>query len=222
MPLFTPRGRSWPDPAHDPRAWEIPGLTGDDGLPRTSMLVGGCADLGSTLHVREQVRDGGLFTEILSQIARLAANEGRGLIFPYVYEQTKNTLTRAVGTLAWRLLGREAMLHNVSDEDWEDRIGGSARNEWRRDRRLIARMEVVSEVRTWAEVEGTAAEDGARGAAGSPGTGADALPAVGSVRRSGMPCFHRPHPDATRSHDGTSLEWRARGIRGGNFRDPWT
>jgi hypothetical protein len=159
VPLFTPRPKSWPDPAYDPRTWGLPGLTEDDGLPGGSMLVGGCADLRSTLHVRPEVRDSWKFTEVLGQIARLAADEGRSLVFPYVYEDTKNALTRASGDrAASRLLGREAVLSGVSDPGWEDRLGAHARYEWRRDRRLIAESGVISQIKAWADVEDTACE----------------------------------------------------------------
>ncbi len=159
VPLFTPRPKSWPDPAYDPRLWGVPGLSGDDGLPGGSMLVGSCADLRSTLHVRPEVRDCGQFTEVLGQIARLAADEGRGLVFPYVYEETKNALTRASGDrVAWRLLGREAVLRGVSDPGWEDRLGSRPRHEWRRDQRLIAEAGIISQVKAWADVEEEACE----------------------------------------------------------------
>ena len=160
VPLFTPRGKSWPDPAYDPRAWGIPDLTADQCLPRTSMLAGGCADLRSTLHVRQQARDSGLLTEILAQIARLAADEGRGLTFPYVYQDTRDALTQAAaGLVTWRLLGREAVLRGVCDPDWETRIGSRSRQYLRRDRRLIAETAITSEVRAWTDIAGTAVED---------------------------------------------------------------
>jgi glutamate-1-semialdehyde aminotransferase len=159
VPLFAPRAKSWPDPAYDPRAWGLPGLTEDDGLPRASMLVGGCTDLRSTLHVRPEVRDSWKFTEVLGQIARLAADEGRSLVFPYVYEETKNALTRASGDRAsWQLLGREAVLSGVSDPGWEDGLSARARQYLRRDRRLIAESGVISQIRAWADVEDTACE----------------------------------------------------------------
>jgi hypothetical protein len=159
VPLFTPRAKSWPDPAYDPRTWGMPGLTEDDGLPGGSMLAGGRADLRSTLHVRPEVRDSARFAEVLGQIARIAADEGRGLVFPYVYEETRNALTRVSGDrVAWRPLGREAVLRGVSDPGWEDRLGSHARNEWRRTRRLIAESGVASQVKAWADVEDTACE----------------------------------------------------------------
>jgi len=157
VPLYTPRAKAWPDPAYDPHAWGLPGLDDADGQPGRSVLVGGCAEFPATLHVGPEVRDSGQFVEVLGQLAGLAAVENRCLVFPWVYGEAREAVTRASGgTAGWQRLGRDALLPGVSEPGWEDRQRKRVRYELRRDRRLIAAAGVDSQVQTWAAVEDTA------------------------------------------------------------------
>jgi hypothetical protein len=154
VPLYTPRAKAWPDPAYDPHAWGLPGLDDADGQPGRSLLVGGCADLRSSLHVGPEVRDSGQFAEVLGQLAGLAAAENRCLVFPYLLGEAREAVTRASGgTAGWQILEHDSILPGVSEPGWEDRQRSRVRQYLRRDRRLIAAAGVDSQVQTWAAIE---------------------------------------------------------------------
>src|SRR4051812_21695231 len=51
IPVYQSRMSSWPDKAYDPRRWGLPDDAGAACSPPTTLLVGGCGDRRSGLHV---------------------------------------------------------------------------------------------------------------------------------------------------------------------------
>jgi hypothetical protein len=160
IPLYTSRAKAWPDPSYDPATWPSSETGSQDPMtPRTSLLVGGCTYLQSSLHTRPDFRDSEPFRHVLAEIASLAAEEGRGLIFPYHYAAAKDALTRASdGGIAWSPLEREAVLRDVSSPTWEADLGSRPRYSLRTDAKQIAAAGLTSAVRTWDEVEESVSE----------------------------------------------------------------
>jgi hypothetical protein len=159
IPLYTCREREWPNPLYDPRTWELPQEVSENCTPGRYLLVGSYADLRSGLHVAHALRDSRHFRSILAAIARMAAEQDRGLIFPYVFTAAKTALTDAAdGRIAWCLLGREARIRDVSDPAWESRLSRSVRYNLRHDKILIASAHLSRAECAWSDIEGTASE----------------------------------------------------------------
>ena len=159
VPVYACRAKAWPHPAYDVRTWRLPDDVRDAAGPAGCLLVGGCSDGRSSLHVKRT--DGqmhGLRT-LIAEIARVAAERDRCLVFPYLDGATRMALTEATqDAIAWSPLRTEALLLDVSDIGWESSIGSKARGVLRRDRRLIAAADLSTAVRSWTEIEDEACE----------------------------------------------------------------
>ena len=159
IPLYAPQGTSWPDPVYDPSGWPLPpaGTAGSD--VGSCLLVGSNADLLTGLPVEGGLREPAPLRALLTAIARLAADEGRGLAFPFLYGDARQAVDRATaGTVGWALLGREGRLEGVDDPGWEAGLSRPARYNLRHDRKLIEATGIQSSVKSWAEVEVPASE----------------------------------------------------------------
>jgi len=159
VPCYTPRGARWPDQAYDPGGWELPGDAAD--FPADRMLtVGGHSDLRTGFPVGAAARDPASIRLLLRALARAAADEDRGLSFPYVYEPTRALIAQACdGAALWAPLGLEGHLRGgVCRPDWADGLGRHHRRNLRKDAELIAAAKVRTALRPWAEVEEAAAE----------------------------------------------------------------
>jgi hypothetical protein len=150
LPLYAARGRIWPDESYDSACWG--GSPGGQPLSAEhALLVGGCADLRSGLPV---AGDGDTAAAYLRHamvtLARLAAREGRGLIFPYVYPAARRLLDAATrGQARWATLDHEAQFP-AEAIDAPGAWGSSrVRGVLRHDRRLIDSMEVTGVVAPW-------------------------------------------------------------------------
>jgi hypothetical protein len=158
VPLYTSRAKSWADPAYDPGTWG-PSPSGHEApmTPRTSLLVGGCTYLQSSLHVEPTFRASAQFRLVLARIAALAAEEDRGLLFPYLYSGDKEALDQAADSrISWNLLAREGLLRNVSSPAWEAEIGSRPRYSLRTDAKQIAAAGLTGGVHAWPDIEDTA------------------------------------------------------------------
>lgn len=170
VPVYRSRMRSWPDPAYDPRSWGLPGIAGDEYAARAVLLVGGCADRRTGLHADAEARTRGPLRRLLVEVAGLAADQGLGMAFPFVYGDARSALDAAAdGRIAWAGLAREAHLFGLSDAGWESTLPSKVRNTLRRDRRKIAQVPVTVGDSSWNEVESWAADLIARHNAGKGG-----------------------------------------------------
>jgi len=149
VPIVNSRGRNWPDSRYHPDHW---GMTSEPLTAEQIMLVGGCADLRSNLQISDGERWRALPGEVVRHIARLAAAEGRCLVFPYVSGPAAKRLTDASGGLiSWRPAAREAHFDDVLEPDHESKLGSRVRGVWRRDRKLLARTDLHTWVDDWPE-----------------------------------------------------------------------
>ena len=150
VPLFTCPGPAWVDPVYDPGTWGFP-ADSFESAPDEVMLVGGCADLRTALHVDSRAipkRVG----ELLVRTAELAVSEDRFLAFPYVYEDARRTISEATeGMTSWTHLGNEAKFMDTHLPDREQHLSSRVRGVLRRDRRTIADYGFDTGVSTWGE-----------------------------------------------------------------------
>ncbi|MFD0424273.1 hypothetical protein [Streptomyces parvus] len=154
VPVYRHRMRSWADPSYDPRAWGLPDGVSDEFTPATSLLVGGCLDRRTGLHVEAGARTPGELRRILVELARLAADEDRGLVFPYLYEDARDALAAATeDRVVWAELGREAHLYGLADPTWEQALPSRVRYRLRRDRRAIADVPMTVAEASWDDVD---------------------------------------------------------------------
>jgi hypothetical protein len=54
VPVYSPRGGRWPDSAYDPSTWNLPEEIRQEFASGAGMLVGGCSDRRSGLHMERQ------------------------------------------------------------------------------------------------------------------------------------------------------------------------
>jgi hypothetical protein len=151
VPVYTSTGHAWPDTAYDPRNW---GLAADLVQPLSAdrcLVVGGAYDRRSSLPVRLDDPAGNVY-DFLVAAARVAAVEGRALIFPYAYGRARRALDAAVGGINWTILARESHFRDIGGP-----IGSRVRGVLRRDSRLIASAELEVSVASWADAEPVAA-----------------------------------------------------------------
>jgi hypothetical protein len=158
IPLYRSRGRTWPDPAYDPRTWDLPPGAADECTAAGSVIVGSYADLRTGLHVEPELRTPDNLRELLARIAAAAAEENRCLIFPFVFEEAQRALAAAEGAIAWKTLGEEAQLRGVADPGWESKLTGRMRRNFRLDRAAIAAAGLGGSMHAWHEVEEQVAE----------------------------------------------------------------
>jgi hypothetical protein len=159
IPLYTAQGTSWPDPMYDPARWSLPAAQHDGVDAGSCLLVGSNADLLTGLPVAAELRQPGALRALLTAIARLAADEGRGLAFPFFYSDARQAVDRATaGTVAWATLGREGRLEGVHDPGWEASRTRPVRYNLRHDRKLIEAAGIQSSIKTWSEVKVPASE----------------------------------------------------------------
>lgn len=158
VPAYLGRAKTWPSRHYDAATWPLPERLRDGLVPGTCLLVGGCADGRSSLHVRG---DGAAVPlgRLVAELASFAAERDRCLVFPFMDARAKASLTEATqGRVVWTLLRREAHLHGVADTRWERSLGSKVNGVLRRDQRLIAAACLATSVHTWPEVEDTASQ----------------------------------------------------------------
>lgn len=159
IPLARCRAYSWPDDSYDPCSWNLPSAIADECSPGTALLVGGYCDRRSGLHVAAEDRTPDRLRSLLVEAAKVAADEGRCLVFPYVYAEVKQALSEAAhDRIAWAGLAREAHIHGICDPDWESRLPRDSRHTLRRDRRRIAATAFTAQEVPWDEASPWAAE----------------------------------------------------------------
>jgi hypothetical protein len=157
VPFYTPAARQWPDSAYDPGRWGIECV--EPGRPEAHLIVGGVSGVRGGLHLHASLLAGSRLLGLVRMLAREAAEEDRGICFPYVYEQTRRELAVALGgRLRWAELGREASFSHHLDASAADDLGSRVRGVLNRDERLISQAGVVAGVRPWLEVADAAAE----------------------------------------------------------------
>jgi hypothetical protein len=154
VPLYRPRFARWSDSWYDPGAWPLSDPYAAACTPGESLLVGGCSGLRSTLHTDPALRDADAFGEVLARIAALAAEEDRGLIFPYLYGDCARALGRAGrGLLEPGVIARDGLLRGFAEPDWEAGIGWRVRRHLNEDRRLIDTVAPAVRFVPWPEAE---------------------------------------------------------------------
>lgn len=159
VPLYACRGKIWPHPAYDARTWPLPEHPGNAADPGKCLLVGGCSDARSSLHVGYTPEDHGALRQVLAEIASYAAAQDRCLIFPYLPAASKVALSTATGdAIAWAALSAEARWHGVSGACWERSLGSRVRGVLRRDRRFLSEARPETAVHSWPGVEDEACE----------------------------------------------------------------
>ena len=159
IPLYTAQGTRWPDPVYDPAGWPLPDSEHEGLEVGSCLLVGSNADLLTGLPVVDELRRPAALRELLTAIARLAADESRGLAFPFFYGDARQAVDRATaGAVSWASLGREGRLEGVDDPGWEASRSRPVRYNLRHDRKLIEAAGIQSSIRTWSEVETPASE----------------------------------------------------------------
>lgn len=159
VPLYSCRGKAWPDPAYDPSTWDLPGEAAGEFSGGRAILLEGCADLRSGLHIAGPYRGPDHVRTILVAAARVAAVRGCGIAFPYVFPEAQRALAEAArDAITWSLLGREARWSGISDPAWEERQKSQVRYVLRRDRRLIAQAGVTASALAWSAVQESACD----------------------------------------------------------------
>jgi hypothetical protein len=157
-PVCTYRGRQWPDPAYDIESWPRSAPQPHHLGAESVLLVGGCSDRRSSLHVRRGAT-APLWRKLIVELARLATAEDRCLVFPYVYGDTRTALAVATGdSITWTALSREARLYDVSNPQWETSLGSRVAGVLRHDRKIIAAACVEGAVSSWPQ-NGSAASE---------------------------------------------------------------
>jgi len=151
VPLYACRSPQWPDPAYDPRGWELPGDAARDCEPGRYLVLEGYENRRSGFHVHQFADEPARVRTVLAALARVAAQEDRGLIFPYLPATAQTALAQAEPRIAWRQLTYDANLVGVSEPDWEERQDRRVRYNLRHDRQLIAAAGLDVQVRPWAE-----------------------------------------------------------------------
>lgn len=151
VPLYACRSPQWPDPAYDPRGWDLPGDAARDCEPGRYLVLEGYENRRSGFHVHRFADEPARVRQVLAALARVAAQEDRGLVFPYLSAAAQQALAQAEPRIAWRQLTHDAWLTGVSDPDWEDRQDRRVRYNLRHDRQLIAAAGLVTGVGPWAE-----------------------------------------------------------------------
>lgn len=154
VPVYACRGKNWPHPAYDPQTWQLPGYVRDAAVPGRCLLVGGCADGRSSLHVA--CADGQMYElrRLIAEIAHVAAEQDRCLVFPYLGGESRCALAEATRNgIDWTLLRTEALMRGVCDAGWESSLGSKVRGVLRRDRRLIAAAGLRTGVHAWPDLE---------------------------------------------------------------------
>jgi hypothetical protein len=150
VPVYASTAPVWPDPAYDPRGWGHPAdLVGPLSADRC-LVVGGVYDRRSGFPVRLD-EHGRNTRDVLVAAARMAAAEGRALIFPYAYGRARRALDAAVDGISWTSLARESHFRDIGDPDRP--IGSRVRGVLRRDRRLIEAANLHAYVTSWADSE---------------------------------------------------------------------
>lgn len=152
VPVCRYRGKAWHSRHYDVTAWPLPGGPRADLIPAACLLVGGCTDGRSSLHVR---RDGGhpALRRLVAELAALAAAEDRCLVFPFLTGADRLALTEATGgRVAWTPLRRDAQLRRRGDAGWDASLGSRARGTLRRDRTLIEAAALDRSTHRWPEV----------------------------------------------------------------------
>nr|WP_062332816.1 hypothetical protein [Herbidospora sakaeratensis] len=133
VPLYRPAGRVWPDRAYAPD----PGITAD-----RCLLVGGVYDRRTALHL-----PAALAPEALREAARIAVEEDRCLVFPFLYARARRTVDAATGgRVRWTVLAHEA---RFTLGEPASRVRGVLR----RDRRLIERAATTASVVPWRDAD---------------------------------------------------------------------
>jgi hypothetical protein len=150
VPVHTSTGSAWPDPAYDPRNWDLPTDVAQPLSADRCLVVGNVYDRRSSLPARLDEPAGNIH-DVLVAAARIAAADGRALIFPYVYDRARRALDAAVNGISWTVLAREARFPDVCDPDRP--VGSRVRGVLRRDRRLIAAANLAGSVQTWTAAE---------------------------------------------------------------------
>ncbi|MER5570654.1 hypothetical protein ABT083_31365 [Streptomyces goshikiensis] len=159
VPVYRCRTQSWPDKLYDPRSWNLLGDAGGGCSPGNSLLVGGCADRRTGFHVDAVARTPARLRSLLVELARHAVDEGRSLVFPYMYTDARNALSAATeDTIVWAALERESHIFGLSDPQWESTLPSKVRNTLRRDQRKIADVPMTVSEAPWCEIETWAAE----------------------------------------------------------------
>lgn len=150
VPVYTSVGNTWPDTAYDPRNWCLPADLVRSLSADRCLVVGGVYDRRSSLPVRLDDPAGNVH-DLLVSAARIAAAEGRALIFPYAYGRARRALDAAADGIVWTRLARESHFRDIGDHG--RLIGSRVRGVLRRDRRLIAAAELDASVVSWADAE---------------------------------------------------------------------
>jgi inosine-uridine nucleoside N-ribohydrolase len=152
LPVYWPAGRSWPDPAYAPAGWPIPDLSAAEVTPDRCLLVGGVYDHRTALHLPDDVT---LARNALREVARMAVESDRCLVFPFVHARARRILDAATGgRIRWGVLEHEARFHNVLQaEGTTARVRGVLR----RDRRIIERAATTASVAPWQDAAPQAA-----------------------------------------------------------------
>jgi hypothetical protein len=159
IPVYRSRMTSWPDAAYDPRSWRLPDGVGDECPPGAALMVGGCGDRRTGLHTDAEARTPGQLRRLLAELAELAADEGRCLVFPYMYTDAKDALAAATDDrIVWAQLGREAHMFGLSDSQWQSKLPRKVRNTLRRDKSRIAAVPMTVREASWDEVHSSAVE----------------------------------------------------------------
>ncbi|OSP41560.1 hypothetical protein B7767_19765 [Streptomyces sp. 13-12-16] len=159
LPTYTPLAGHWADRAYDPGNWPFPAGVADGTSPGSYVLVGGNADMRSATYVSRHLQDGPAFKRLLTAVARAAAAENRGLLFPYVHQKLRELLDHSSGgRITWAPLGQEAHFVDALATDSEEHYGARIRRVLRRDRNLMEQQQVTTAVHSWPEIAHTAAE----------------------------------------------------------------
>lgn len=154
VPVYACRGKTWPHPAYDAGTWQLPEDAREAAAPGRCLLVGGCSDARSSLHIESVKGEMYELRRLIAEIARFAAGQNRCLVFPYMCAESRTALTEVTeDRIAWALLRTEARLRGVSDADWESSLGSRVRGVLRRDRRLIAAARLDMAVHPWPVIE---------------------------------------------------------------------
>ncbi|MFI0370126.1 hypothetical protein ACH35V_19835 [Actinomadura sp. 1N219] len=147
VPAYLGTSDAWPDDDYAPSAWGHPkNLT-----PATSVLVGGRADLYSTLHRDTTARNSDLTRRLIAHLHDTYGGDHRSLVFAYFTDaEIKGIQAAAPADIDVRDVGRDARFdrHLVPEPD----LGYKVRSTLRRDLSAAERAGLRARTVEWDEV----------------------------------------------------------------------
>lgn len=154
VPVYRRRTKKWLNPLYTP---SFPGQHDSPIPPELCVVVGGVDGLLSSLHVRHDLRQPGIYRAIMSSLSTVYRERGMYLYFPHFRSTELDLISAALGApLERRLTGADARLDRLFD-DWGQSLRSKQRATLRRDAADSKRLGIETTVCSWADAADHAA-----------------------------------------------------------------